>query len=249
MTRSWPATGRSVIVTAAAAGIGRAIAERFVANGDRVTGVDVNFDGMAEMGLAAWIAGDVADPAIVKEALSSARLAAGRIDILVCCAGYSVASPIPNLSLDDWDGMMALNLRGPFLMAKYGIPMLRESGGGVMINIASQLGLVAAEGQAAYCASKGGLIQLTRGLALDHGREGIRVNAVCPGPTKSETMLSFLASAPDPLEVEARLASRTAMNRLLDTQEIAGCALFLASPDATGVTGHTLVVDAGYIIA
>jgi NAD(P)-dependent dehydrogenase (short-subunit alcohol dehydrogenase family) len=247
--RQWPATGRGIVVTGAAAGIGRAIAERFVANGDKVAGLDLNAGGMADIGLAATFEGDASNLDVIADLLAKSEDAFGQLDVLVCCAGIGAHGTIPELAIETWDKLFALNVRGAFLMAKLGIPYLRRARGGVIINIASQLGFVAAPGLTAYCATKGALIQLTRGLALDHAQEGIRVNAVCPGPTDTPAVRGAFARAPDPALAERVLSGNTAMKRLLQPAEVAGSAFFLASPDATGVTGETLVVDAGYLIA
>lgn len=246
--REWRANGRGVVVTGAASGIGRAIALRFVANGDKVAGFDIDGDAMADMGLDGAIVCDVADSGAVQQSLHRAAQALGQVDVLVSCAGFAILGQIPDLDERDWHRILSVNVGGAFLIAKYGIPMLRQAGGGAIINIASQLAFVAAPGMAAYCASKGALVQLTRALALDHAREGIRVNAICPGPTDTPAIRAAFGSMPDPVSARSQFASRTAMNRLLEPEEIAGSALFLASRDAMGITGETLTVDAGYLI-
>jgi len=241
--------GLRMLVTGGASGIGHAIAERFVANGDRVAGIDRDPKGMVDLGLDLALEGDVSSSNFMTTALDQARTSLGGLDVLVCCAGFGLVSTLPDLAEELWDRIFAVNVRGAFLMAKYGIPILREAGGGVIINIASQLGFVAAPGMGAYCATTGALIQLTRALALDHASEGIRVNAVCPGPTDTPAVRRGFSHAPDPKAAEQALAGKTAMNRLLDPSEVAGAVFFLASPDATAVTGEALVVDAGYLIS
>lgn len=247
--QDWPASGRGILVTGAGSGIGRAIAQRFKANGDNVVGLDIRDDGFKDAGLTATLVGDAGDPEVIRDALRVAEEACGRLDVIVTCAGYGKVGPIFDLSIEDWDATFAVNVRQTFLMAKYGVPIMKKSGGGVIVPISSQLGIVTAPGVTAYSASKGGLIQLTRALGFELAADGVRINAVCPGPTDTPSVRGVLASAPDPAEAERLLTDQTAMKRLLQPREIADTVFFLASPGATGITGEAVVVDAGYVLS
>jgi NAD(P)-dependent dehydrogenase (short-subunit alcohol dehydrogenase family) len=149
---------------------------------------------------------------------------------------------------DDWDRVLAVNLRGVYLTGRAAIPHLRAAGGGAIVNIASQLGLVAAARAAAYCASKGAVISLTRAMAIDHAPDGIRVNCVCPGPTDTPLLEPYFASSADPAGERKAYEAMQLHGRLVTPEEIAGAVAYLAAPGASSTTGAALVVDGGYIV-
>ncbi len=138
-------------------------------------------------------------------AVDEAAAALGGLDVVVAAAGIAARGTVADTDPADWDRVLAVNLRGVYLTGRAAIPHLRAAGGGAIVNIASQLGLVAAAGAAAYCASKGAVISLTRAMAIDHGPEGIRVNCVCPGPTDTPLLEPYFGGADDPAAERQRL--------------------------------------------
>lgn len=249
---------QSVIVTGAASGIGRAIALAMGAAGARVTVSDVQVSGgeatanaiVSAGGEASFKACDVSDADQVRALIAHALEHFGRLDVLVNNAGISGgAQPAHELDLETWDRVIAVNLRGPFLCAKHAIPHLIAGGGGSIVNIASTYGLIGAPLASAYCASKGGVVNLTRQLAIDYGRNKIRVNAICPGYVDTD-MGGHRASLP-PEQAAAANARREAsaalqpLGRQAQAEEIARVAVFLASQESSFMTGSIVTVDGG----
>jgi len=167
---------------------------------------------------------------------------------VVAAAGIAARGTVADTDPDDWDRVLAVNLRGVYLTGRATIPHLRAAGGGAIVNIASQLGLVAAAGAAAYCASKGAVISLTRAMAIDHGHEGIRVNCVCPGPTDTPLLDPYFGAAADPAAERRAYEAMQLHARLVTADEIAGAVAYLAEPGASSTMGAALVVDGGYIV-
>jgi NAD(P)-dependent dehydrogenase (short-subunit alcohol dehydrogenase family) len=187
---------------------------------------------------------DVSDPASVANACEDAQSQLGGIDVLVNnAATFTPMADVTELEVAEWNHAIAVNLTGAFLMCQAVIPMMRQQGRGVVINVASQLGSVAAAKRAPYCAAKGGIIQLTKVLALDHAAEGIRVNSLSPGAVLTERLIRMFGS---PEAAVDTLAPKHPMGRLGDTAEIARAACFLASDDASFMTGSDMLVDGGY---
>jgi NAD(P)-dependent dehydrogenase (short-subunit alcohol dehydrogenase family) len=237
-----------VVVTGAASGIGAATAARFRAEGSRVAGIDLDGDRLARAQLDARIVADVTDWSAVGAAVEKAAIALGGLDIAVASAGIASRGTAVDTEPADWERTFAVNVRGVYLTAKASIPHLRKAGGGAIVNVASQLGLVAAANAAAYCASKGAVVQLTRAMAVDHGPEGIRVNCVCPGPTDTPLLEPYFAGAADPA-AERRLYEQAQLHgRLVTPEEVAHAIVYLASPAAASTLGAALVVDGGYSI-
>jgi NAD(P)-dependent dehydrogenase (short-subunit alcohol dehydrogenase family) len=245
--------GGVVIVTGGASGIGLATAERLARDGARVAIVDradpeTAAKAITAGGGEAWgIRADVADEGDVQAMVDEVVSRAQRVDALVNAAGIESPRPITidEATLAEWQKLCAVNLTGTFLCCRAVIAPMRRGGGGAIVNIGSELGLVGSPRSAMYGATKGAVIQLTRALAVDHAPDRIRVNCVCPGPVDTPLMRRTASRAPDP---EAKLraeASTTLLGRLGRPEEIASAILFLASPGASYLTGTTLHVDGG----
>ena len=241
-------TGLRALVTGAASGIGAATAARFIAEGARVAGIDLDRAGMAASNLEARLLADVADAKAIAAAVDAAAEQLGGLDVVVASAGVAGRGTAADTLPGEWERIFAVNVLGVYLTARAAIPHLRRAGGGAIVNVASQLGLVAAANAAAYCASKGAVVQLTRAMAVDHGPEGIRVNCVCPGPTDTPLLEPYFAGAPDPAAERAAYERAQVHGRLVEATEVADAILYLASPAAASTMGVALVVDGGYTI-
>ncbi len=240
------------LITGAAAGIGRESALLFAAEGAAVVCVDVNDEGGRETiamvaeagGRAFYIHADVSRAEDCRAMIAAAETEFGRLDILFNNAGIMHSADDDALTTEEgvWDLTMQINVKGVFLGCKYGIPALRRAGGGSIINTASFVALLgAATPQIAYTASKGAVLAMTRELAVIHARENIRVNALCPGPLRTELLMKFL----DTEEKRRRRLVHIPMGRFGEAREIARAALFLASDESSFVTGTDFLVDGG----
>ncbi|HKP18773.1 MAG TPA: SDR family oxidoreductase [Gaiellaceae bacterium] len=236
------------LVTGGASGIGAATVRRLRRDGMLVAALDVDSARLAGIDAEAHVVADVTSEEDVGRGVDEAAAALGGLDVVVACAGVAGRGTVAETPLDEWERVFSVNTRGVYLTAKAAIPHLREAGGGALVVVASQLGLVAAADAAAYCASKGAVVQLTRAMAVDHGVEGIRVNCVCPGPTATPLLDEYFKLSADPGREQARYADAQVHGRLIEPEEVADAIAYLASPGASSTMGAALVVDGGYSI-
>jgi NAD(P)-dependent dehydrogenase (short-subunit alcohol dehydrogenase family) len=245
---------RVAVITGAGSGIGRAMALRFASEGARILAADVNAasaeataDAVREQGgEAAPFAVNVVEPEQVRLMVERARDRFGRIDILCNNAGIGSTTTVVDEEPEQWDWVMAVNVKSVFLGCKYAIPVMLGQGGGVIINTASVAGMVGIVNRAAYSASKGAVIALTKQVAIDYVERNIRVNCLCPGTVDSPWVGRLLAQSGDAAEMRRSLEARQPMGRLGTPEEVAGAALYLASDDAAFITGTGLVIDGGW---
>jgi NAD(P)-dependent dehydrogenase (short-subunit alcohol dehydrogenase family) len=236
------------VVTGGASGIGAATVRRLRRDGLHVAALDLDGNLIGEADADVHVVADVTSEDDARRGIDEAAAALGGLDVVVACAGVAGRGTVETTSLEEWERVLAVNVRGVYLTAKAAIPHLRDAGGGAIVVVASQLGLVAAANAAAYCASKGAAVMLTRAMAVDHGAEGIRVNCVCPGPTTTPLLESYFAQSTDPVSEQARYAEAQVHGRLIEPDEIADAIAYLASPGASSTIGAALEVDGGYSI-
>ncbi|MFO1059952.1 MAG: SDR family NAD(P)-dependent oxidoreductase [Dongiaceae bacterium] len=237
--------GQTALVTGGASGIGRATALRLRAEGAAVWILDRS-EGSGDPDLAGlpWIAVDVADPDAVQAAVDRVLGSAGRLDVAVNAAGVVFAGGAAETPPAAWRRVIDVNLDGTFHVTAAAMRAMRGRGGAI-VNVASDAGLVGQVGQAAYCASKGGVVQLTRAAALDGAPERIRVNCVCPCFVATPLVEGWIAAQPDPAAARAAAAGEQPIGRMGEPHEIAAAIAFLASREANFVTGIALAVDGG----
>lgn len=243
--------GRVAMITGAASGIGAATAARFAAEGASIVGVDI-----AKPPEEAWAAvvkdapgaifreADVRDEAAVKAAVDAGVASFGRIDALVNAAGVVGFGSAHTLEVEEFDRIVGINLKGSFIVAKHVLPGMIERQSGSIVHVASVEGLVGISGQLAYNASKGGVVLMTKNMALDYSPMGIRVNCICPGGV--ETAMTSILNMEGLKEIGDKLKKLHLLGRFAKPEEIAAGALFLISDDASFVTGSSLLVDGGY---
>jgi NAD(P)-dependent dehydrogenase (short-subunit alcohol dehydrogenase family) len=240
-------TRKVALVTGAARGIGLSTAKRFLADGWRVALLDIDNDTLSRAHAALpsektiAICCDVADAAGVAAAFARVAEEFGRLDALVNNAGIAIFKPILDVTYEDWSRVLAVNLTGPFLCVQAAAPLMREAGGGAIINITSISGLRASTLRTAYGTSKAGLAQLTQQQAIELASLGIRVNAVAPGPV--DTAMAKAVHTP---EIRAAYHDAIPLNRYGLEQEIAETIFFLCSDRASYITGQTIAVDGGF---
>lgn len=236
--------GRRALVTGAGSGIGEAVARALHAEGAEVVLADAA--GQRVRALAGELGARTQAVTLDVRDEDAVAAAMGDLDVLANVAGIGSTTNAPDTSLEVWENVFAVNVRGTFLCCKHAIPAMIERGGGAIVNIASVAGLVGLPNRAAYCASKGAVIALTRALAIDHVRQGIRVNAVCPGTVDSPWVRRLVDDAGESIDA---LRARQPMGRLGTTDEVAQAVLYLASDAAAFVTGSGLVIDGGLTAA
>jgi NAD(P)-dependent dehydrogenase (short-subunit alcohol dehydrogenase family) len=244
------------LITGAGSGIGQAVALKFASEGAIVVIVDRNLE-LAEKtqhlieqaGGTGWaLAVDVTQEQQVADAIATTIQQFGRLDILHNNAGISILKPITETTEADWDFLFNVNLKGVFFGCKHAIPIMVQQGAGVIINTASELAIVGQPLYTAYCATKGGVLAFTRALSVEWAAKGIRINAICPGPTKTPMLEAEFNLASDPMAEESAAIQSIPFGRLGAPDDIAGVALFLASDDAKFVHGAAIVVDGGKTI-
>jgi meso-butanediol dehydrogenase / (S,S)-butanediol dehydrogenase / diacetyl reductase len=248
--------GKRALVTGAGSGIGRATALRLAADGAAVAAVDVRDDAAERVatevtdhgGTAVAFVGDVSSEPSVAEAVAGAERALGGLDTVAACAGITAAGATHEITLDAWQTLLGVNLTGMFLTLKHTIPHLVAAGGGSIVTVGSTASLVAAGRTSAYDASKGGVLQLTRAVAVEYVDHGIRANCVCPGfvatglAANSRQITSLGTEAATPPAGRIRIP----MERAADPDELAAVIAFLCSGDASFMTGVAVPVDGGY---
>jgi len=232
--------------------MGKAIADRLLEAGARLAIVDVNPEAIKRVAetesRALAILADVSCEDDVRRAVDQTVARFERLDILVNNAGTEIPGTVEELTSKQWDRQFAVNVKGAFLFSKYSIPYIRRQGGAIL-NIASIDALVSYPGNAAYDSSKAALLAFTRTLAIDHGRDGIRVNAICPGYIDTPLLNSYFERQPNPPEARRAVVAQTPVGRMGTPGEIAEAALFLVSDAASFISGAYLVVDGGISVA
>ena len=245
--------GKVCIVTGGGSGIGRAICLAFGREGATVVAADKNAESAARTigeleflgapGTAVQVDVSIADS--VRGMVDVVVGEHGRIDVLVNNAGFGFAATVVETDEADWDRLMSVNLKGVYLGCKYVVPVMIRQGGGSIVNTASAAGLVGVADRVAYCASKGGVIAMTRAMAIDHVSDGVRFNCVAPGTVESPYFDEIFARSEDPEALRRLMEARHLMNRLGTPDEVASSVLYLASDESSFVTGSVLSVDGG----
>ncbi|ACR32867.1 SDR family NAD(P)-dependent oxidoreductase [Burkholderia glumae] len=252
-----PVSGRFgaqvVAVTGAATGIGAATSRRFAEEGARLVIIDIEAEAaelaarhLREAGHQAQsLALDVSDDQACRRAIEEIAETCGRLDVLVNSAGITRRADVVDTTVAEWDRVLNVNLRAVFLMCKYAVPLMRQHGGGRIVNIASGWGIVGGAKAAAYCASKGGVVLLTKAMAIDHGPDGITVNCVCPGDTDTRLLQEEARQLGLRETALVEQGASRPLGRVGRPEEISAAVAYLASADASFVTGTSLVVDGG----
>ena len=239
--------GKVAFITGFGSGLGQAIALTFAKEGATVAGTSPTESkgretvAMVEKvgGRALYWPGDVTDSAQMKSLIDETVRRFGGIDIVVNSGGVRTNGSITQITEDDWDRTLDVNLKGAFIVSRLAIPEMIKRGGGVILHIAARSGMLGQSGRAAYCASKGGMVRLTEAMAMDHAPDKIRVNCICPGPTRTSMVDT---STPEKL---ARYKTRVPLGRIGEPEDVAYAALYLASDEASMVTAAILPVDGG----
>jgi len=239
--------GKVALVTGFGSGLGRSIAIMFAKEGAAVAGISkTESKGLETVaaiekagGKALFRAGDVCDSAQLKSLIGATVKQFGGLDILVNSAGVRTNGSITEITEEDWDRTLDTNLRAVFVASRLAIPEMKKRGGGVILHIAARSGMLGQAGRAAYCASKGGMVTLTEAMAMDHAKDKIRVNCICPGPTRTPMVDT---STPEKVD---RYKTRVPIGRIGEPEDVAYAAVYLASDEASMVTAAILPVDGG----
>jgi NAD(P)-dependent dehydrogenase (short-subunit alcohol dehydrogenase family) len=245
--------GKAAIVTGAGTGIGRAIALALAREGAKVAVAGRRREKLGEVAQAIRQAGgealvtvcDVSSEADSYRAVKDAEEAFGHVNVLVNNAGALSVSTVESISVEEWDRLMATNLKGPFLMSRAVLPAMRQAGGGAIVNVGSVLGLVAMKDRAAYCASKGGVTMLTKAMALDHAQEKIRVNCICPAIVETDLIRELFSKSEEGRRARDTRLATLPLGKFGKPDDIAELAVFLASEESSWMTGTAIPVDGG----
>ncbi len=237
-------TGKAAIITGGGQGIGLGISRAMLDAGAQVL-VAQRSSLPEELGDASWIEADLAQADSYDAIATAAQQLFGGIDILVNNAGFMFEQSLDEMQLEDWNRMLAVNLTAPVFLSKALLPLLRHNGGGSIIHIGSIEGLAANPEHAAYCASKGGVHALTKAMAVDLGKDDIRVNAIAPGWIKSELSDNYINAQQDPAAAWEGLYKMHPGGRIGEADDVGKLAVFLAGDDSTFVTGQVIVIDGG----
>ena len=245
--------GKVALITGGGSGIGRACAVLFAREGARVGVTGRRAQPLAAVvgeiheagGEALAVACDVTQAAEVEQAVRAVAARFGRLDVVVNNAGAGLAATAEETSEADWDRLMAVNLKGTFLVSRAALPELRKAGGGAIVNIGSVAGLVGMKQRVAYTAAKGGVTLLTKAMALDHAHEGIRVNCICPSLVETELVRELFSGMPDAEAVRQQRLAQIPLGRIGRPEDVAQFAVFLASDESSWVTGAALPLDGG----
>src|SRR6516162_4104990 len=245
--------GKVAIITGAASGIGRGISLRVAEMGARVAALDIDEkkggETVAEIasqgGESVFLKCDVRSAADCRRTTDTVVEKWGRIDILCNCAGIAIRKDVVELTEDEWDRALDVTLKGIYLLSHDVVPHMIRGGGGSIVNIGSGWSLKGGPRAAAYCASKGGTVNLTRAMAIDHGEHNIRVNCVCPGDVDTPMLRSECAQLGEDVQTFMREAANRPLARVGTPEDVANAVLFLASPMLSWITGAALVVDGG----
>lgn len=244
---------RVAVITGSGSGIGRAAAKEFAREGARVIVADINFEGARETveqirafdGSAHAVKVDVSDPNSVQELVAETLKVFSGVHVLLNNAAIQVNKTVETTTFEEWNREMAVNVGGVFLCSKFFIPQLRKTGG-CIISMSSVNGFFTEPMCAGYCATKAAIIGLTKAMAIDHGREGIRVNCICPGYIDAGLAEGYFQAQPDPAAARAAAGKLHALGRIGRSEEVGRLAVFLASEDASFVTGGAFTVDGGF---
>ena len=241
--------GRVCVVTGVASGLGRAIAGEVALEGAVVVGCDIEDEGGAETmaGIGEYRHADVSREADIEALLADVVERHGRLDVMVNNAAIQVEEELAETTEEQLDRVLGTNLKGVFFGCKHAVRAMRPAGGGVIVNIASILALVGDGILAAYCAAKGGVLGITRATAVQYGAAGIRCNAVCPGDIDTPLVQAYFDTAADPAALRAEVTAEYPLGRIAQPREIARAVVFLASDDASFMSGQPLVVDGGLL--
>jgi NAD(P)-dependent dehydrogenase (short-subunit alcohol dehydrogenase family) len=241
------------VVTGGGAGIGRAIARAFASEGAKVVAADIDEAGALETvaiitqagGSSIAVSVDVADPESVKHLASESLSRFGKVDVLMNNAGIQVNKKVEDTTFEEWNRQLAVNLGGVFLCSKYFLPYLRSTRGAI-VNMSSVNATFVEPMCAGYCATKAAILGFTKALAIDHGHEGIRVNAICPGYIDAGLAEGYFLVQPDPDLARRQAGKLHALGRIGRPEEVARLAVFLASDEASFMTGAAVAVDGGF---
>jgi NAD(P)-dependent dehydrogenase (short-subunit alcohol dehydrogenase family) len=240
--------GRTVVVSGAAGGVGRAVVAKLVGQGANVCATDLSA-GVSELeqeGRVISITADVTRASDVERIYALAESRFGQVDVLVSNAGYIISKSAHETSEDEWDSVMNANAKSFFLMSKRALPTMLQRRAGAIVATGSISGVVGLPAQAAYCASKGALLQLVRQMAVDYAGHGIRVNAVGPGSINTPFLTRYLDGLEDPAQGERDIRAAHPLGRWAEPEEIADAIVYLAGAGSSFVTGQMLMVDGGY---